>query len=92
MLNKLMLSDKDYEYLTKGIAMGVGLGMLVGVMVDEIILFFALGGVIGILRALIYSMTKNHKKKKELTFIKREKKGSRKLALTFIFLIIIGLF
>ena len=30
MIEKIILSDQDYEYLTKGIAIGVGIGTLVG--------------------------------------------------------------
>ena len=38
MLEKLALSDDDYEYLTKGIAAGVGIGILVGPFIGNIIL------------------------------------------------------
>ena len=62
MLDKLVLSDKDYEYLTKGIAGGVGLGVLVGLIVGNITLTFAAGGVIGIIMAIVYSYYKKWKK------------------------------
>lgn len=32
LFKKVLLSDKDYEYLTKGIAMGVGIGILIGLL------------------------------------------------------------
>ena len=32
-----MLSDKDYEYLTKGIASGVGIGTIIGMLLQDII-------------------------------------------------------
>lgn len=63
MLDKLVLSDKDYEYLTKGIAGGVGLGILLGVVVGNITLTFAAGGVSGIIIAVIYSYYKKLKKR-----------------------------
>lgn len=58
MFKKLMLSEKDYEYLTKGIALGVGIGVIVGIIFNDINFFFALGGVIGIVIASIYSLIK----------------------------------
>lgn len=60
-LEKIILSDKDYEYLTKGIAIGVGLGVLIGAFVGNITLTFAAGGVAGILSAFIYSIYKRKK-------------------------------
>lgn len=65
MLDKLVLSDKDYEYLTKGIAGGVGLGILLGVVVGNITLTFAAGGVSGIIIAVVYSYYKKLKKRDE---------------------------
>lgn len=53
---KMILSDKDYEYLTKGIAMGVGIGVGVGLIFGEITLFFSLGGVCGILGSILFSI------------------------------------
>ena len=32
LFKKVLLSDKDYEYLTKGIAIGVGIGILIGLL------------------------------------------------------------
>lgn len=60
-LEKMILSDKDYEYLTKGIAIGVGTGVLVGAIIGNITLTFAAGGVIGILSAFIYSIYKRNR-------------------------------
>ena len=60
-LEKIILSEKDYEYLTKGIAAGVGLGIIIGVVAENIILFFALGGVIGIIGASLLSIIKKIK-------------------------------
>ena len=55
MIEKIILSDQDYEYLTKGIAGGVGIGTLIGLLLENVILGFASGGVIGIILSLIYS-------------------------------------
>ena len=47
MWGKLILKEKDCEILTKGIASGVGIGILSGVIAGEVILLFSLGGIIG---------------------------------------------
>ena len=60
-LEKMILSDKDYEYLTKGIAIGVGTGVLIGTIVGDVTLTFTAGGVIGILSAFMYSIYKRRK-------------------------------
>lgn len=49
LFKKVLLSDKDYEYLAKGIAMGGGMGILIGLLFDDVIFFFSLGGVVGVL-------------------------------------------
>lgn len=64
-LEKIMLSDKDYEYLTKGIALGVGIGVLVGSIIGNITLAFAAGGVVGILSAFAYSIYKRKKSREQ---------------------------
>lgn len=61
MWKKLILSEKDYEYLTKGLAVGVGLGIIVGSIAENILLFFALGGVLGIIGATVFSTIKKFK-------------------------------
>ena len=61
MWGKLILTEKDYEYLSKGIAIGVGSGIIVGAMTDDIILFFSLGGVLGIVGAGIFSIMRKVK-------------------------------
>ncbi|WP_195999473.1 hypothetical protein [Clostridium sp. 1001271B_151109_B4] len=63
MWKKLILSEKDYEYLTKGLTAGVGLGIIIGSIAENIILFFALGGVLGIIGATIFSTIKKFKLK-----------------------------
>ena len=63
MLEKFMLSDKDYEYLTKGIAWGVGSGIIIGIIIANVILGFALGVVLGIICGCIYSYYRRIKDK-----------------------------
>ena len=66
MVEKIMLSDKEYEYLTKGIAIGVGIGIVSGMVLEDIVLGFSAGGVIGIIVSFVYSYyrkAKSHKKK-----------------------------
>lgn len=62
MLEKMEITEEDYECLAKGIAMGVGIGILVGAFLDNIVFTFALGGVIGILVSLGCSYFKKCKK------------------------------
>lgn len=64
MLDKLVLEDKDYEYLTRGIASGVGIGTIVGMFLSNIEFFFAFGGVVGILASGIYIACRKVKKNK----------------------------
>lgn len=63
MLEKLILSDQDYDYLARGIATGAGIGILLGFFVDNIILTFSACSVIGIISALGYSFYKKSKSK-----------------------------
>ena len=65
MLGKLILKEKDYEILTKGIVSGVGIGILIGVISGEVILLFSLGGVVGIIISSIF-LALNNRKNKEL--------------------------
>ena len=60
-LKKLILSEKDYEYLTKGLASGVGLGIIIGALVEDILFFFALGGILGIIGSGIFSFYRKFK-------------------------------
>ena len=67
MIEKIILSDQDYEYLTKGIASGVGIGTIVGLLLGNVILGFASGGVIGIILSFIYSYYKKATRNKKTT-------------------------
>ena len=62
MLEKLILSEQDYDYLAKGIALGAGIGILVGIFVDDIILAFSACTVFGIIASLSYSFYKKQKR------------------------------
>lgn len=57
-MEKISLTEKDYKYLTKGLTCGVSLGIIIGVIAKETLLFFALGGIIGIISASIFSIIK----------------------------------
>ncbi len=61
MFKKLNLSEKYYEYLTKGLSSGVLLGIIIGTLVKDILFFFALGGILGIICAFIFSYYKKFK-------------------------------
>ena len=61
MLEKIKITEEDYECLAKGIASGVGIGVLVGIFTGNITFTFALGGVIGILVSLGCSSLKKIK-------------------------------
>ncbi|WP_160680925.1 hypothetical protein [Clostridium sp. C8-1-8] len=74
MFEKISLSDKENEILAKGIAAGVGLGIVVGVLLNYVILGFAAGGVVGILCSLTYSFYMRIKSKNSVTI----KNGYRK--------------
>ena len=67
MLEKIMLSDTEYEYLTKEIAIGVGvgIGIVSGMVLEDIVLGFSAGGVIGIIVSFVYSYYKRLKKHKK---------------------------
>ncbi|MDO5040427.1 hypothetical protein [Clostridium sp.] len=62
MIDKISLSEAEFTLVSKGIAFGVGIGMLIGIFIGDVILFFSLGGVCGILSTSIYSMIKRLKK------------------------------
>lgn len=66
MFELFSLSDKDFEYIAKGILHGVLIGIIVGAFFDNILLFFALGGVLGVIGALIYSMVSKLSRTKDI--------------------------
>lgn len=61
LLEKLILSEQDYDYLAKGIALGAGIGILLGVFIEDIVLAFSACTVIGIVFSLGYSLYKKIK-------------------------------
>ncbi|MDQ0461712.1 hypothetical protein [Clostridium sardiniense] len=58
---KANLTEYEYELVAKGIAFGVGSGVLIGTLIGEVVLFFSLGGVIGIISTLAYTFYKRLK-------------------------------
>ncbi|MCR1953085.1 MULTISPECIES: hypothetical protein [unclassified Clostridium] len=62
-MEKLILSDQDYDYLAKGIAVGAGIGIFLGFFIDNIILTFSGCSVIAIISSLGYSFYKKSKSK-----------------------------
>lgn len=61
MLEKIMLTDKEYENLAKGLAIGVSLGTIIGAVINLTTFCFTLGGVIGVIGSLIYSKINKNK-------------------------------
>lgn len=60
-LEKMILSDKECEYITKSIAGGVLIGLALGALFNNPQFGFALGGVIGIVSSFIYTLVKRTK-------------------------------
>lgn len=61
MLEKIGLTEKENEYLAKGIACGSGLGIFSGAIFGDVGMGLAAGGVIGILVSLIVSLYRRKK-------------------------------
>jgi uncharacterized membrane protein YoaK (UPF0700 family) len=62
-IEKLSLSEEGYEYLAKGIAGGAGLGILIGLFVNNIIFTFSIFTVLGIIVSVFYSFYKSYKRR-----------------------------
>lgn len=54
----LELTEYDIKYTAHGIAAGCGTGILLGLFFENVVLGFALGGVIGIVSATVFSIIK----------------------------------
>lgn len=63
-MDKIILSDKDLDYLAKGLAIGSGIGIFLGIFIDNIVLSFSGCSIIGIVISLIYSKYKSIKRGK----------------------------
>ncbi|SHF16619.1 hypothetical protein [Clostridium fallax] len=66
MSDKITLTEKENEYLAKGIAVGVGIGVLGGLIAGYVELGFAIGGVSGVIGSLGYSLYMRHKENLKL--------------------------
>lgn len=62
----LFLTEEETKTLTMYLAYGVGLGVLVGMFVGNIELFFALGGVVAIVISLIKTFINRLRKVKRV--------------------------
>lgn len=60
-LRKIKLSDNNYEDIARALVKWVLTGSLIGVILDNIILFFAIGGIIGILSSIVTLYSKSEK-------------------------------
>ena len=69
MIDKLCLSDKECEYLAKGIAIGSGIGICIGAVLNNVALGFAVGGVLGVVGSFLYSLSLKYKKKQAEKFV-----------------------
>lgn len=63
MLDKISLTDKENELLAKGIAIGAGIGIVGGALLNYVALGFSAGCVAGILFSLTYSLYQRLKNK-----------------------------
>ena len=61
-MEKFMLSEEGYEYLTKGIAIGVGIGIFAGAFFRKYNFYICCRRVIGMISGLIYSTYKKFKR------------------------------
>ncbi|GAB6168645.1 hypothetical protein JCM1393_11050 [Clostridium carnis] len=65
--NKLLyLSDEEIKIVAMYLAYGIGLGMFLGIFIDNIPLCFSLGGVISIIISLIKCFINRYKKQNKL--------------------------
>ncbi len=65
-IENLFLTDDEIKVLSIYLVYGVGLGILIGLFLSKIELFFALGGTISIILSLFKIYVNRNKKSKEL--------------------------
>lgn len=63
--NMMYLSDDEIKMLAMYLAYGAGLGVLLGIFIDNIPLYFSLGSVIGIVVAIIICIVNKQKEKSD---------------------------
>ncbi|MGL5086294.1 MAG: hypothetical protein ACRC68_11370 [Clostridium sp.] len=51
--NMMYLSDEEIKRLSIYLAYGAGIGILIGIFIDNISLYFSLGSVIGIIISIV---------------------------------------
>lgn len=64
--NKLFLADDEIKLLSIYLAYGVLVGIIVGMFLNNVQLFFSLGGVISILLSLVIIFIKRNKKSEKI--------------------------
>lgn len=64
-MGKIVLSENEYGYLTKGLISGVCFGIIIGSILGDIIFFFSVGAFIGIVSSIIFSIARRFKSKTE---------------------------
>lgn len=55
---KFILTDKDFKNFIMSIIIGILVGSIIGIVVKDIMFFFPLGGLIGIIVMYIWSIYK----------------------------------
>ena len=63
-MEKLILSEEDYDYLAKGIILGTIMGIIVGVFINDIILAFSIFTTLGLTLSILWAIYKKFKSKK----------------------------
>ncbi len=64
MVEKLILSEEDYDYLAKGIILGTILGILIGIFINNIVFGFSICTTIGLTLSILWSIYRKFKPKK----------------------------
>lgn len=67
MFDKVAITEEEYVYLTKGIAIGAGIGIVAGAIFGNVVFGFSLGGALGIPLGLLYASRKKHIKHDDLS-------------------------
>lgn len=60
-MRKTIFTDNDYESIARSIVIGVTVGSVIGIFLYKTVLFFAIGGLIGILLGIFSIYRKTNK-------------------------------